>query len=156
MNAYETFKKHLVLPLEQINTTSGYDNDVTALEGWITQYANDLETGKGGKSFPAVVVRPAVENCNTKQINIGANNHTDNNADRVYAVMGAVSLIESPETYVERLESLLLDVKRSLSDTRHVTLRKVEFQLPENGIGYATFELTVTLNLTEKLEKPKP
>lgn len=156
MNAYETFKKHLVLPLEQINTTSGYDNDVTALEGWVTQYANDLEAGKGGKSFPAVVVRPAVENCNTKQINIGANNHTDNNADRVYAVMGAVSLIESPETYVERLESLLLDVKRSLSDTRHVTLRKVEFQLPENGIGYATFELTVTLNLTEKLEKPKP
>lgn len=156
MNIYAIFKKHLVLPLEQINTTAGYDNDVTALEGWITQYANDLESGKGNKTFPAVVVRPAIENCNPKHVNVGSNNHTDNNANRTYAIMGAVSLIKSPETYVERLESLLLDVKRSLSDTRHVTLQRVEFQLPENGIGYATFELTVSLNVNEKLEKPKP
>lgn len=156
MNVYQSFKKHLVQPLEQISINNSYDNNVTTLEGWLTQYANDLESGKGNKSFPAVVVRPSVENCSTKHVDIGASNHTDNNMTRTYAIMGAVSLIKSPETYVERLESLLLDVKRSLSDTRHVTLQKVEFQLPENGIGYATFELTVTLNLTEKLEKPKP
>lgn len=156
MNIYQNFKKLLVEPLEKINISNGYNNEVTALEGWVTQYAKDLEEGKNGKSFPAVVVRPESESCNPKYINIGSNNHVDNNANRSYVILGAVSLQSSPETYLERLESLLLDVKRSLSDTHSVTLRKVDFALPEKGIGYATFELTVSLNITEKIEKPKP
>lgn len=156
MNIYQKSKELLIEPVKLIKTDNGYDNNVTALEGWITQYAKDLEKGEDGKTFPAVVVRPESESCNTMHSNIGSNNHTDNNANRTYAILGAVSLLTSPETYLERLESLLLDVKRSLSDTHSMKLLKVQFELPEQGVGYATFELTVSLNITEKLEKPKP
>lgn len=153
MNIYQVFTDKLITPLKEITQSSGYDNDVTVLEGWITQYADDIQSKD---LFPVVVVRPDVENCNTTYVDIGASKHTDNQAMRSYHVMGAVSLIKSPSTYLARLESLLLDVKRSLSDTRFVTLEKVEFDIPQNGIGYATFELTIKLTINEKLEKPKP
>lgn len=155
MITYDSFEKLLVNNIKEISIANGYSNDICILEGWIRHYQEKLEKQEDGYFFPAVAMRPVDEVCNWLYNDVGGENCVNNKATRKYLITGAVSVIDNKENYLYHMESLLLDVKRSLSDTRHVNLVKVEFDTPDANVGYAAFQITVALKpITEKIEKP--
>lgn len=143
--SYSDIKDKIIDKLNMITVDNGYHNNVTILDGWLTFYAKDLANGKNGKTFPAVSVH---YHNDSYKINL---NSVDATVDRTLKLTGAVAT-DTPEEVNERLDDLLIDVKRALGTQRKLTIASADFMLPEGNDPYAMFDMTIVININEKWE----
>ena len=140
MKSYDTYKELIV---DKLNTLSG----VSIIEGWLIAYADELQRGTDGKSFPAVSTTLDVDDVKQQR---GSLNST---TSRTVSIVCAVSMIDNKENVVQELERLVFDVKCAIADERKLTINSIKYMLPENRIDYAMCEIKAIINFNETWTK---
>ena len=124
-------------------------SDVSVLDGFLVHYANDLEAGDNGISFPCVAVQLQTQSTEYK-----ANVKTGIFS---YTLIGAVSALDF-STVNTRMLKLINDVRDTLqvdfytgnTKAQSIELGTASITLPDATDIYALFELTLTIKLIER------
>lgn len=136
MKSYYAYKELIV---DKLKTLTG----VTVIEGWLIAYADELQRGVNGMSFPAVSATLDIDKVTQQR---GSLNSVTN---RTVSIVGAVSLINNKQNVIEKLEELLFNVKCAVADERKLTITDIKYMLPENRLDYAMFEIKAVINFNE-------
>lgn len=151
----EIFETDIIANLSKIVEADGYYNTPSVLDGYLVHYANDLLDEDNALSFPCVATQ--LDNDSVEQ----TGNNTEGRVTRTVKILGAVSVRD--RTMVNRnLNSLVFDVRKALTFDKYnaqakratkssaIRLGEVAYSLPNKHDQYAYFEMTITIEYTEK------
>lgn len=134
--------------MAKVNAISG----VSALDGFLVHYADDLLSQDEGIGFPCVAIQLDSEDTNSDSAG-------KLKLERTYKVIGAVDAIDA-SIVNKSLNKLLHDVRVALysdpykansSKASKVDLTGVKFKLPDSSDIYALFEATLTTTYIESI-----
>lgn len=122
---------------------------ISVLDGFLVHYANDLEAGDQGISFPCVAVQLKTEDTQFKADTI-VSSYT-------YTLIGAVSALDF-STVNTRMIELIAKVRTALnvdfytgsSEAQKISMGVSTITLPDATDIYALFELPLTISLIDK------
>lgn len=130
---------------DKLNTLTG----VSVLDGFLVHYADDLEAGDNGISFPCVAIQLKSEDSQFVNNTVSS--------EYTYTLIGAVSALDFT-TVNTRMAELLRSVRKVLnvdfytgkSKAQSIKLGVASISLPDATDIYALFEVPLTIKLIEK------
>ena len=146
-------KQQLNNDLDKIKIENGYINNATILNGYMVHYVRKFSETDEPLNFPCVAIQPSRDRTSKASSNL------QSKTERDWVLIGAVS-VQNPEQVTDNLDTLLYDVKRSLSFDPYeggapavdYVLGEAVFDLPERGDEYAFFEMPITMKFIESLK----